>query len=428
MKSHYDLLIIGGGMVGASLAVSLLGFAKDLRLSVGLIEAVAMPESLRDQNEISKAGNNLPVYQPSYDSRSTALSYGTRKLYERMGVWDTVSEHLSSIEKIHVSDKGHFGATRLDASEEGVEALGYVVENHWLGNSLLHYIQQHPNVTYIDFICPAEVKTVTTTDDVSSVQVEFDGELSSVTADLLVLADGGRSGLREQLGIGTRQKLYEQHAVVANISPDRPHQHVAYERFTPNGPLALLPLSDQDEEPRFGLIWTVPEDDLERILGLSDRAFLSEVQSNIGYRVGRLIKVGDRAHYPLKRIVAEEQVRQNLVVLGNAAHALHPIAGQGYNLALRGVVDLAQHIIDAKRSGERLGAYENLLKYQKKREFDQQRTIVLSEQMMQLFSNSNSLLAAGRDLGLQLLDVCSPAKTLFARGAMGIDIPPPELK
>lgn len=422
MKSHYDLLIVGGGMVGASLAVSLLDFAEDLQLHIGLVEAVEIP------NQDAVCASDMPEYQPSYDSRSTALSFGTRKLYEKMGVWNTVEKHLSAIESIHVSDKGHFGATRLSASDENVEALGYVVENQWLGNSLMHYIRQHPNADWVDFICPARVNSLDFSGDLATAHVEKEGAVHTVTSELLVLADGGRSGLRDQLGVGTQQKLYDQYAIVANISPDRPHQQVAYERFTPTGPLALLPLTSQNDQARFGLVWTVPEEDLERVLGLDDQAFLNEVQEKIGYRVGRLIKVGERASYPLKRVVADEQVRTNLAVLGNAAHALHPIAGQGYNLALRGVVDLAQHILDAKRAGDSLGTYQRLLDYQQRRQFDQQRTIALSEQMMQLFSNNSPLLAAGRDIGLQLLDVCGPAKTIFARGAMGIDIPMPELK
>jgi 2-octaprenyl-6-methoxyphenol hydroxylase len=313
----FDLIIIGGGMVGASLAASLLPAAKALDLSIAMIEANPLPEG------------DLTVYQPSYDSRATALSYGSRCLYEQIGIWDAISAHVTPIHHIHVSDKGHFGATRLHAEEEGVSALGYVVENHWLGRTLLHHLQQHENREHLTVLCPANVTQVSHSDQgVSQVTVEIAGsELLELTTELVVMADGGRSTLREQLGIGYQQTEYDQHAVVAVISSDQPHQQVAYERFTDQGPVALLPLLDQDGFHRCGLVWTVPDDELDETLAMSDEAFMTRVQARFGHRCGRFIKVGPRYHYPLKRVLADEQVRSGLVVLGNAAHALHPIAG-----------------------------------------------------------------------------------------------------
>lgn len=416
MKKHYDLVIVGGGMVGASLAAALLPVAKGLNLSIAVVEAAALPET------------DLSAYQPSYDARATALAYGSRKIYEKMGIWDALSAQVSPINDIHVSDKGHFGATRLNAQQEQVAALGYVVENHWLGRVLIHHIQHHENQHCLDFICPAEVVSIEPKAEQMALSVRAEGNLQAVSAELVVMADGGRSALREQLGIGYQHIAYEQHAVVANISPDRAHQGVAYERFTDTGPLALLPLQDQEGMPRCGLVWTVPDAELEHVLGLSDQAFLQRVQERFGYRAGRFIKLGERFSYPLKLVLADEQVRSGLVVLGNAAHALHPIAGQGYNLALRGVADLAQHIIDARRANVSLGELSPLQHYHQGRIADQQRTIGLSDRTMKLFSNRSPLLAFGRDLGLQLLDICPMAKTVFARGAMGLDVPAPKLK
>lgn len=413
--TRFDIAIVGGGMVGASLAAALLPVADALDLRMAIVEPFPVSDDALS-------------YQPSYDARATALAYGSRKLYEQLGVWPTLQQHLSAIAQIHVSDKGHFGATRLHADDEGVEALGYVVENHWLGRVLQQHIRQHPNADRLTWLSPAEVTSVTSTEAGMQFCVQAGDTQTDYEASLVVIADGGRSALREQLGITYQQRNYQQHAVVANISPDRPHQHIAYERFTDSGPMALLPLSDQDGLARCGLVWTVPDDELENVLALDDAAFIAQVQARFGYRAGRFVRVGERFAYPLKLTQADEQVRTGLVVLGNAAHALHPIAGQGYNLALRGVTALAEHLIAARKAQQPLGDLAVLQGYFAARQQDQQRTIGLSDLTMKLFSNRNPLLALGRDMGLQLLDICPPAKTVFARGAMGLDIPAPRLK
>jgi len=415
MRSHYDILIIGGGMAGASLACALLPASQSLGLNIAVVEAHPLPQ-----------GGELQ-YQPSYDSRATALAYGSRTIYELMGIWDTLQTHLSPINQIHVSDKGHFGATRLNASEEQVPALGYVVENHWLGRVLLDRLQKD-DAENIDFLCPAEVTAVEPGAEQMEISLALQGERHQLSAELVVMADGGRSKLREGMGIGYQQQTYQQHAVVANISPDRFHDDVAYERFTDTGPMALLPLETLEGEYRCGLVWTVPDDEVDDVMALDDQAFLARVQERFGYRAGRFIKAGERHAYPLKLVLAQEQVRRGLVVLGNAAHALHPIAGQGYNLALRGVVALADQLIAARKAGQPLGDLEMLQAFHAQQSQDQQRTIGLSDRTMRLFSNSNPLMTLGRDLGLQLLDISPTAKTLFARGAMGLDMPAPRLK
>lgn len=415
MKQQYDLIIIGGGMVGASLACALLPAADKLALNIAVIETHPLP-----QGALS--------YTPSYDARATALAYGSRASYELMGIWDTLRAHLTPIEHIHVSDKGRFGATRLHASEENVEALGYVVENHWLGRVLLDRLQQPDAQRYIDFICPAEVTALQPQPGQMGVTLYQGDQQHQISAELVVMADGGRSSLREQLGIHYHTERYEQHAIVTNVSPEKAHDGMAWERFTDTGPMALLPLEDQDRMHRCGLVWTVADDQLDEVLALDDKAFIRRLHERFGYRAGRFLRVGERFHYPLKLMLAEEQVRANLVVLGNAAHALHPIAGQGYNLALRGVVALAEQLINARQQGESLGDLAMLEAFYRERLNDQQRTIGFSDYTMKLFSSRNPLLGLGRDLGLQLMDVCPPAKTLFARSAMGLDSPAPDLK
>jgi 2-polyprenyl-6-methoxyphenol 4-hydroxylase len=415
MKQHYDIIIIGGGMVGASLACALLPASEELNLNIAVIETHPLPQ----QDELT--------YQPSYDSRATALAYGSRTLYETMGIWDTLKTHLSPIKHIHVSDRGHFGVTRLSAEKERVPALGYVVENHWLGKVLLNRLQEE-DAQCVDFICPAQVEAIETGAEQMTVSLSVEGQAQKISCELVVMADGGRSELREQMGISYTQNTYEQYAVIANVTPDRPHQAIAYERFTDTGPMALLPLEDQSGQARCGLVWTVPNEQIDEVMALDDQAFIARLHERFGYRAGNFIKVGERASYPLKLVLADEQVRRGLVVLGNAAHALHPIAGQGYNLALRGVVALAEKLIDARKAGRGLGDLVMLQAFYEQQRQDQQRTIGFSDQTMKLFSNRNPILATGRNLGLQLLDVCPPAKTLFARSAMGLDMPAPELK
>lgn len=410
MKAHYDLVIVGGGMVGASLVCALLPVARRLSLSIALIEQQALP---------TQEGQ---PFQPSYDARSTALAYGVRSFYQATGVWDRLVEHLTPIEHIHVSDRGRFGVTRLHAEAEGVSALGYVVENHWLGQVLLEHIQQDSSGC-VDLLCPASVSSVSPTTTGAELMVDFAGQPHAISAELIVLADGGRSGLRESLGIVCDEQSYHQQALVANVSLDRPHGQVAYERFTERGPMALLPGETLQGESRCGLVWTLPDDAIGEVLALDDRAFLAELQQVFGYRAGRFIRVGQRYHYPLKLTLAQEQVRGGLVVLGNAAHALHPIAGQGYNLALRGVTDLAENLIESRQQGVALGDLARLQRYEQQRRVDQQRTIAFSDRTMRLFSNANPVLGLGRSIGLQALDLCPLAKTLFARAAMGLDSP-----
>ncbi|MBF3092230.1 2-octaprenyl-6-methoxyphenyl hydroxylase [Pseudomonas aeruginosa] len=316
--SKVNLAIIGGGLVGASLALALQAGARERGWSIVLIEPFA-------------PGN---AYQPSYDARSSALSYGSRQIYERLGLWPAIAERAEPILHIHVSDRGRFGATRLTAIEEGVPALGYVVENAWLGQCLWKALD--PEV--VRWHCPAEVKTLEARE--GGYRLTLDDE-TQLDCELAILADGGRSGLREQLGIAVEQTPYRQTALIANVSPSEAHLGQAFERFTPSGPMALLPLP----ENRCALIWTRPGKDAERLRGLDDAAFLGELQAAFGYRLGAFRQVGARHCYPLHLVEAREQVRPHLVVLGNAAHSLHPIAGQGFNLSLRDTLALVDALL-----------------------------------------------------------------------------------
>lgn len=392
--SRVQLAIIGGGLVGASLALALQEGARQRGWRIVLIEPFA-------------PGNS---YQPSYDARSSALSYGTRQIYERLGLWPALSARAEPIRQIHVSDRGRFGATRLSAESEGVPALGYVVENAWLGQCLWQAL----DAEVVEWRCPAEVTALQALGDGYRLTLN-DG--SQLDCDLAVLADGGRSGLREQLGIAVKTTPYGQSALIANISTAEAHQGQAFERFTDEGPMALLPLS----ENRSALVWTRQGGDAQRLAALPDREFLAELQQVFGYRLGALTQVGARHLYPLSLVEASEQVRPHLVVLGNAAHSLHPIAGQGYNLSLRDTLALAEALLDSPATP---GDFSVLQDYLQRQRLDQQLTVGFSDQVTRLFSTAQPLLVAGRNLGLLGLDLLPPAKHWFARQAMGLGTRP----
>jgi len=384
------LAIIGGGLVGASLALALQQGARERGWQIHLIEPF-------------EPGHE---YQPSYDARSTALSYGARLIYQRLGLWSRIAERAEPILRIHVSERGRFGAARLDARSEGVEALGYVVENAWVGHCLWQVLDDEVVIRH----CPAEVDRLEPGAD--GYRLTFtDGQ--HLDCALTVLADGGRSGLREQLGIQILRRPYGQTALIANITPGKPHGGLAFERFTEDGPMALLPLQDG----RCALVWSRAQADAARLAQLHEAQFLAELQDAFGYRLGTLQQVGARHLYPLALIEAEEQVRSGLVVLGNAAHSLHPIAGQGYNLSLRDVDALSAALL---RSTAGLGDLAVLQGYARRQRLDQQLTVGFSDQLTRLFGDSGPLAAAGRNLGLLGLDLAPPAKRWFARQAMGL--------
>lgn len=407
---QFDLIVCGGGMVGASLVVALLPAAEQLGLRIALIE----------QNALPTVAN--PEYQPSFDARSTALAAGSRTLLETMGVWSALAEHLTPIKEIEISAKGQFGRTQMQAEREQVPALGYVVENHWMGQVLMSHIQQVDS-PQIEFFSPATVRSISPAMPLSEVIIESEGVTQTLSAPLVVMADGGRSELRLAMGIDYSEQDYHQHALVANVALDRPHEGVAYERFTEQGPIALLPIESADGQARMGLVWTVSEERIDQVMALDDAAFLEELQGAFGFRAGALTRVGERFSYPLKLILAQEQARTGLVVLGNAAHSLHPIAGQGFNLAIRGVAQLAELVIARKKAGQALGDLAALQTFVEQRRADQQRTIRFGDSSLKLFMSRNPAVRLGRSLGLQLLDLIPPARTLLARAAMGLDTP-----
>ena len=406
MPDTYDIVIAGGGMVGVSLALQLAAVLPP-KTSILLVEGFPIPAPTPGQT---------PGYHPAFDARSTALSYSSRLIYERMQVWDDLSQWLCPIESIHVSSRGRFGSTLLRASDHNWAALGYVVENSWLGNTL---IQQLHRSGRIEVRSPARV--VGAAPGSSGVRLQLEGDASEIAAGLLLVADGANSALREFLGVAVTEKPYQQHALVANIAFAEPHRGCAFERFTDEGPLAILPLLPSREgEQRGSLVWTLSPERATHLRDCAEDEFRETLQGRFGYRLGRLLQVGERHEYPLSLVQSNEQVRHGVVVMGNAAHALHPVAGQGFNLALRDVAELGRVLAQGLAEGLPAGDLALLQRYQRRQQVDQQRTITFSDQVPALFMHSDPLLGMGRDLALAGLDFLPGLKREFVRHAAGV--------
>lgn len=393
MKTHYDLIIVGGGMAGASLAIALSGQG----LSMALVEA-AIPEV---------------TSVPNYDDRAIALAWGSSRIFDSLGVWQDIRSQAEPIRDIHVSERGGFGFTHLHSAAESVSALGYVVTARKLGSVLLDSLKK---CTDVEIIAPARVTSVRNSEQQASISILQDEARIELSTSLLVAADGGESFIRAQLHIPTRRWDYAQHAVIANISSSKPHQGVAFERFTEQGPVALLPMSER----RCALVYTVQDEELETVQALTDEQFLARVQQRFGWRLGRFIQVGKRSAYPLSHIRALGTVRQRVVLVGNAAHTLHPIAGQGFNLGIRDVAALAEVVLDAHHNDLDIGSDALLQRYQRWRSKDQQWVGIATDSLVRLFGNPLKPVGLARNLGLLALDALPVARHRLARAAMGI--------
>ena len=397
---NYDLVIVGGGMVGISLALLLAQQQSDW--NVLLLEAQAYDNSDNHNNH------------PSFDSRSTALSWSSRKIFQAAGLWSELESHTSAIKNIHVSDRGHIGLTRISADEAGVDALGYVIENRWIGNVLLKKF----TATAVEIMAPERVAKITLLKSGVRLNLEKSGE--AIETSLLVIADGANSQTAQKLGIHSDKKPYGQQGIIANIALQDAHNGVAYERFTDQGPMAMLPLPDFDGSPRCALVWTQPPERAAELMTATDKDFLQALQESFGYRMGMVEKVGERVAYPLALTTASEQVRRNIVVLGNAAHSLHPVAGQGFNLSLRDVATLADVLGKAKSAGTDFSSLETLERYQQQQLADQQNTLMFSDNLPKLFAQASSVVALGRNSGLVMMDLLPSLRSRFAKFGMGM--------
>lgn len=397
-----DVLIIGGGMVGVTLALLL---AREPTLRITLVEAIKLPAL--------EPGEPLP-YRPSFDARNTALSRRTVATYRELGLWDELQTHATPIFQIHISERGHFGMARLVAEEENVESFGQVIENAWLGLVLLRALKARPNVSILDGV---KLTGIEPGSAFSTARLQRGDEVFSLRAPLLVAADGAQSLSREFLGVSAETSPYGQVAVVTTVATHLPHHHIAYERFTEHGPIAVLPLPEE----RRAIVWTLPAGEEKSLIECSDEEFLTRLQTAFGRRAGRFVKTAKRFAFPLSLTVAHAQALPRAVIIGNAAHSLHPVAGQGFNLCLRDCLALTQRLHQAHRSGADLGDFSLLKDYEAVRVDDQLNVIRFSDGIVRGFSNATPGLTLARNLGLVTFDLLPLAKQTLARYAMGLN-------
>lgn len=384
-------------MVGSSLALAL----APLGLRIAIVEPVP---------RAAKA-------QPSFDDRSTALSRSTQRMFEAMGLWDDIVAAATPIESIHVSDKGRFGFSHIDAEQQGVEALGYVVINRVLGGVLQTALR---DVDGLDFLCPARIIDAHLAPNEASVTILEGEDVTRVlSCDLLVAADGANSSVRTMIGIAANQLAYGQRAVIGNLLPEKDLRNCAYERFTEHGPLALLPVADK----RAAFIWSVAEADAQRVLALDDTDFLAEIQQAFGNRLGAFSRVGQRAAYPLVLSKALRLTAQRAVLVGNAAHGLHPVAAQGFNLGLRDVAALCDCIADVRRqsgSESDIGGALVLERYSSWRRQDQKKLVGFTDGIVHLFEHTSGPMRTLRNIGMLGFDLIPGVRSLFAKHTMGL--------
>lgn len=396
-SSDFDVVIAGGGMVGTCLALAL----APLGLRIAIVERIARGA----------------IVQPSFDERSTALSRSSQRMFEAMGLWPEIRAASTPIRSIHVSDKGRFGFSHIDAEQQQVEALGYVVINCVLGQVLESTLARNAS---IDMFCPATVNAVSVGPGRAAVEVACDGRSpTTLTSNLLVAADGSNSTVREMLGITVRQSDYRQQAIIGNLQPDRPLPNVAYERFTRDGSIALLPIADG----RMAFIWIVAASDAEQLLAMEDDAFTAALQEDFGYRLGAFSRVGSRASYPLQLSRAMRLTTQRSVLVGNAAHGLHPVAAQGFNLGLRDIAALCDCIAEAPgltHDRAMIGSAEVLRRYADWRKADQRKLVRFTDGLVRLFGSGRQPLRTLRNVGMLGFDLVPGVREEFARQTMGL--------
>lgn len=410
--TEQSVIIAGGGHVGLSFAL--------------LLAAQGIASTIVERNKYPKLSPKEDAKRTHYlDSRNTALSRRTVQIYQEIDLWDQLQSHACRIDSVQVSEQGSFGYAQLNKEEENVESFGQVMENAWLGRKLLLAVQQSPLIDLIDGANVTEVEQ-----SAMSVTLTYDTDTEkqqSLTADLLVACDGRDSTVRNLLGIGTKDYDYGQTAIVGVVQTDKPHEHVAIERFSPAGPLAVLPLTDADgdgNDPvqagyRRSVVWVCKSGEEKQYLE-DDALFMATLQKAFGQRAGNFIEAGRRGAYPLTRVLAERQVDGRIVIMGNAAHTLHPVAGQGFNLCMRDAHVLAKMLSNQVLRGEDIGDTKMLKAYERARQKDQKRVIRFCDAVVHGFTHPNPAVKLARNVALIAFDKLPNIKPLVANYAMGL--------
>lgn len=399
---HQQVIIVGGGMVGLSLALML---AK-ASIAVKLLEAIKYP---------NYDDADLALYHSSFDARNSALSRRSVQIYQELGLWDALQVHATPIFEVNITEQGSFGKARLKAAQENVENFGQVIENAWLGRVLLTEVKKQPLIELIDGV---QVTSLKQNKDQVYIEALRQNQYLSLQTALLIAADGRDSFCRQALGIGASEHDYDQVAIVTTVQTSKPHQHIGFERFSALGPLALLPLPG---EYRRSVVWPVKKGTEHEWLGdENDQHFLDALQQTYGDRAGKFQKTGRRFSFPLSQVLAEKQAIGRVVLMGNAAHTIHPVAGQGFNLCMRDAYVLVRSLTEQLSKSDDIGEHTMLLAYEQARLSDQQRVIKFCDSVVRGFSHQNPMLKLIRNTGLIAFDMIPGVKPLVANYAMGL--------
>lgn len=411
----FDVIISGGGLSGSLMALSLADLKKPdgSLLSIAIVETTNVAVSSATNTE----NNQLDTL---FDDRVLALSHGSAAYLNKMGVWQHVLKDACAIEKIDISDRGHYGKARIEAQDYGVSALGHVIDMALLGQAQLTELANKSNVYWFS---PDKIVDINwRPNQIDTVEVKL-GSGQGLTTQLLLGCDGANSPCRQLAGINTSKSDYQQVALIANVATKKPHNNKAYERFTEYGPLAMLPLStlraDSNGENRCALVWTMTPEQSVAIMALNNEDFSQQLELAFGSWLGAISYVGKRDVYPLVLVQAAQQTYHRMALIGNASHTIHPIAGQGFNLGLRDVQQMAKQIEQALVNENDIGSFALLNEYGQKRQQDQNQVINLTDSLVTLFANDFPPLVAGRNIGLKVMNYVTPLKKALVTKLMG---------
>jgi 2-octaprenyl-6-methoxyphenol hydroxylase len=403
---HFDIVISGGGLSGCLTALSLaaLKHYDGSPLSIAIIESTHIKQSTKQ----------------TFDERVLALAHGSASYLQELGAWSGIKSQACAIKNIHISDRGHYGKARLSAQDYNVNALGYVVAMSVIGENLVNCIANCKNITWFtpDAINHIEFKA-------QKVDIILNSQ-QQLTAKLLLGCDGGNSVCRKMANIDIKHDDYQQSAIIANVACEYDHFGKAFERFTEYGPIAMLPMTNfsvkeqhDHSQGRCSLVWTLPPEQAQIMAELSDKAFAHQLEQNFGTWLGKISHVGKRDVYPLVLTQAKQQTHHRMALIGNASHTIHPIAGQGFNLGLRDVKQIAMLIEQALETKRDIGTTAILTQYSKLRAKDLQQVINLTDSLVTLFSNQLPPLVVGRNIGLKILNFVKPFKNALVKKTMG---------
>jgi 2-octaprenylphenol hydroxylase len=395
----YDIIIIGGGMVGLTLACAL----GQQQFKVAVVEAY-QPEDINLDDD--------------YELRVSAISKSSQQVLQNVGAWPGMLERRAcSYQHMHVWDATGDGSIHFDAADLGLDSIGHIIENKVIQFSLLEQCLKLPDV---DWLCPQQIKEIKFSETEQTVILEDGGEL---VAKLLVGADGANSKVREAAAIEINKSAYEQKAVVAVVKSTLYHRDTAWQRFLPTGPLAFLPLGDGS----CSIVWSAENQRADELLEMDEVAFINELQVAFDHTLGKVEKVSQRAAFPLIRRHANEYVKQGLALVGDAAHTIHPLAGQGVNLGLLDAAALAEVIAHAREQGKNISSLSTLRKYERWRRADNSLMMYSMSGFKNLFSNEQAELSVIRNAGLNMVNSLGPVKNKLMRHALGLEGDLPEM-